>query len=287
MLGALMKSHSKPDSHRQVLIQKSDVAVPGVGTPVAQRLDRRQVMAAVGACAGATLPSVGWPKMVTGDETSDRFALRFLVASCMYGYAGLREILPQMSRLKVDAIDLWPKVHGSQREEIASMGEEAFIDLLGQYGVHVGCLSQYKLGPFGLTDEIPLAARLQCPFIVTSAPGSKGLRGPALKEAVAAFTKRMQPHFAKAADAGVTILIENHGSSLLDHVDGIRWILDLADVPGFGFALAPAHLPQDPKLIAQLVSDSERRLNLFYAWQFGKGFRTKMSRSDEHLQLPG
>ena len=31
-----------------------------------------------------------------------------------------------------DAIDLWPRVHGNQREQLDAMGEPAFVDLLAE-----------------------------------------------------------------------------------------------------------------------------------------------------------
>lgn len=205
----------------------------------------------------------------------------------MYGYAPLREILPEITRIGVNSIDLWPKVHGSQREELDSLGEQAFGDLLKQHNVTLGCLSQYKLGPFALRDEIQLARRLDCPLIVTMVKGGKGPAGSKQREAIDAFAKKMRPEFARAADANVTIAIENHGSSLIENEDGIRWLMDACEGPGFGFALAPAHLPQEPDLIARVIRDAGPRLKLFYAWQYGKGFRKPMPHDDEMMQMPG
>lgn len=211
---------------------------------------------------------------------------RWLVASCMYGYAKLAEILPELSQLDAKEIDLWPKVHGSQREELDELGEGKLAELLESFQVRLGCLTQYALGPFGLRDEIQIARRLKCPFVVANAQGKSGL-GIRQKEVIADFAKRMKPEFALAADAGVEIVIENHGSTMLDSFDGIRWLIDYCQGPGFGFALAPAHLPQEPELIAQVVQETAASLRLFYAWQYGQGFRNKMEHEKEMEQMPG
>src|SRR5438093_13044996 len=63
------------------------------------------------------------------------FKLRYVLASSMYGTLPLKEILPQVPATGADAIDLWPKPHGSQREEVDAMGAEKFADFLREQGV--------------------------------------------------------------------------------------------------------------------------------------------------------
>ena len=46
----------------------------------------------------------------------------------------------------------------------------------------LGCITQYKLGPFGLQDEMRLAKRLGCRTMVTGGKGPKGLAGRRAEE---------------------------------------------------------------------------------------------------------
>lgn len=212
---------------------------------------------------------------------------RYILGSCMYGYAPLAEILPEVARTGATAIDLWPKVHGNQREQLDEMGEEQFAALLAEHRVRLGCITQYKLGPFGLQAEMQLARRLGCSLIVTGAVGPKNLRGDELKSAVGKFVEQLQPHLAAAEKAGVTIAIENHANNLIDTPDAIRWLLELCPSPRLGLALTPSHLPQETDLVASLIRDAGKRLQMFYAWQRGLGFMEKLPKEQELMQLPG
>ena len=66
----------------------------------------------------------------------------------MYGYFDLKEILPEIKKAGASAIDIWPRVHGNQREQVAEMGEEAFKSLLREnkgrtglyYAIYTGSL---------------------------------------------------------------------------------------------------------------------------------------------------
>ena len=58
------------------------------------------------------------------------FKFKYMLGSCMYGYTDLKEIVPEVKKIGATAIDLWPKVHGNQREQIDRMGEEKFVELL-------------------------------------------------------------------------------------------------------------------------------------------------------------
>ena len=89
----------------------------------------------------------------------------------MYGYTDLASILPEVAKQGATAIDVWPKVHGNQREHMTELGEEAFAALLKKHDVSLGCITQYKLGPFGLQEEMRLAKRFGCKTIVTGAVG--------------------------------------------------------------------------------------------------------------------
>lgn len=254
----------------------------GLHRGAAAGLSRRRFCAASLAAAVST----AWLRSAAALPAS-KLRLRYILGSCLYGYADLREILPEVAKTGATAIDLWPKVHGSQREQLTEMGEEEFARLLDQHGVELGCITQYPLGPFGLGDELQLAGRLQCGTIVTGAAGPKGLQGGELKSAVAAFVEKMKPHLEVAEAAGVTIAIENHANSLIESPDSLRWLAELRSSPRLAIALAPYHLPQDERRLADLIRSLGPAIAMFYAWQHGAGCMQKLPKEQELLQMPG
>lgn len=213
--------------------------------------------------------------------------LNYLLGSCMYGYLSVGEILSEVRRTGASAIDIWPKVHGNQREQLDDLGEEKFADMLDKHQVTLGCITQYKLGPFGLQDEMRLAQRMNCKTMVTSSAGPVGLMGTELKQAVAKFIEQMQPHLEVAAETGVTIAIENHANHLIASPDSMKWLVELAPSPHLGIAFAPYHLPQDAQLLGNLLSQLGNQVKVFYAWQHGMGCVEKLPKEQELLQLPG
>lgn len=215
------------------------------------------------------------------------FQLNYMLASCMYGYLYLGEILPEVARCGATHLDIWPKKHGNQREQLADLGEDLFVQLLQKHKVKLGCITQYALGPFGLADEFQLAKRLGCRLIVTGGEGPKGLAGAELKAAVTQFTERMKPHLEVAEACDVTIAIENHGNNLFDTADSLKYLRDVSPSRHLGIALAPYHLPQDSEQLAELIRDLGNRIAVFYAWQHGNGCMTKLPKEQELLQLPG
>lgn len=241
---------------------------------------RREFLAASSAAALSALT----PAAAPANET---FQLQYMLASSMYGYTKLAELLPEVAKTGATALDIWAKVHGDQREQAAALGVERFAELLAEHQVKLGCITQYPLGPFGLAEELTFAQRLGCQTIVTGAKGPKGLTGDALKAAVKDFVTQMNPHLAAAEAAGVTIAIENHGGSLLDSPEAIRWFSEFRTSERLGLALAPSHLPQDAALLAGLIRDVAPMLRVFYAWQRGNGFLSKLPKEEEMLQLPG
>lgn len=216
------------------------------------------------------------------------FQFNYLLASCMYGYLYLGEILPEVSKCGTSHLDIWPKRHGNQREQLADLGPELFQKLLDQHKVQLSCITQYKLGPFGLQEEMKLAQQLGCTTIVTGGSGPKNLKGAALKKAVGDFVEKMKPHLAVAEETGVTIAIENHGSNLIESPDSLRYLVELRPSSHLAVALAPYHLPQDPELLSQLIRDlGNDGLRVFYAWQHGDGCMTKLPKEQELKQMPG
>ncbi len=244
-------------------------------------LTRRQVLASAAALA-AGAGRTGF----SAASAAAQFQFKYMVGSCMYGYLYLGEILPEVAKCGATHLDIWPKSHGNQREQLADMGEQLFASLLQKHNVSLGCITQYKLGPFGLQNEMKIAQRLGCQTMVTGGSGSKNLKGAELKKAVGDFVEKMKPHLEVAEQTGVTIAIENHGNNLIDSPDSLKYLAELRPSENLGIALAPYHLPQDAELIAQLVKDLGNATKVFYAWEHGDGCVKRLPKEQELKQLP-
>ena len=215
------------------------------------------------------------------------FELNYILASCMYGTTPLAEIVPEVKKSGSEHIDIWPRVHGNQREQVEAMGNDAFAALLATHGVGLGISTRFDLGPFGLEEEMAFARKFGASLIVTGSKGPKGLVGEELRAAVADFAKGLKPHIATAEKHDITISIENHGSALIEMPDSMKWLIEFTDSPHLGIALAPYHLPDDAQLVTKLIADLGQGLALFYAWQHGMGCHEKLPKEQELLQLPG
>ncbi|MEL7337323.1 MAG: TIM barrel protein, partial [Planctomycetota bacterium] len=123
--------------------------------------------------------------------------------------------------------------------------------------------------------------------IVTGSSGPKGLQGSDLKSAVKRFTEQMKPHLAIAEKNGVTIAIENHGNSLIQSPDALKWLVEFAMNKHLAVAIAPYHLKQDPECLATLIRTLDERIAILYAWQHGLGCMQKRPKQQELLQMPG
>lgn len=244
---------------------------------------RRSFCAASAVAVGSALV----PGMRADAADSEPFRLKYILASCMYGYQYIGEILPEVRQTGATALDIWPKVHGNQREQLTDLGEEKFAAMLKQHDVALGCITQYKLGPFGLQDEMRLAQRLGCQTIVTGGRGPTGLQGNDLKAGVQDFIEQMKPHLEVAEETGVTIAIENHGDNLIESPDSLKWLAELRPSKHLAIAFAPYHLPQDAMLLAGLIETLGDSLAVFYAWQHGMGCHQKLPKEQELLQMPG
>lgn len=215
------------------------------------------------------------------------FQFRYGLASCMYGYTKIGKILPEAKKIGAVGIDLWPMVHGNQREQLDELGEQRFAEMLREHDLKLSCITQYKLGPFGIDDEIRLANRLGCKMIVTAGKGPKNLKGAQLKDAIADFVEKLGPTIKIARDNGVRIAIENHANNLIHDGDSLRYLAELAPSDVIGVALAPYHLPQNTEVLCKLIRDVGESLDVFYAWQHGMGCMTKLPKEQELLQMPG
>ena len=215
------------------------------------------------------------------------FKLRYAVASSLYGGLSLTEILPEVPLTGANVIDLWPRKHGTQREEADEWGRARLTEALKRHGVSLGLTTRFDLGPFGLAEELKYVAAMGGRMIVTGGKGAVGLAGPELKEEVRRFVESMKPTLALAGEAGVQVAIENHSNNLINTPDSLRWMLEFSPGQPIGVALAPYHLPQDPELLAGLIREMGPRLLLFYAWEYGRGCMKPMPLEEELMQMPG
>jgi len=244
-----------------------------------KHITRRQFIGATAALA--TAPALA---------AHPKFRLNYILSSSMYGTLPLKTILPEVHTTGADTIDIWPRVHGDQREQMEEMGHEKFATLLKQHRTYLGCITRYDLGPFGLQKEMKVAQNFGTKVLVCGGRGRKGLKGAELKAEVKKFAELLKPHAAAAEKANVTIAIENHGNNLMDSSDSMKWLVELAPSKHLGIALAPYHLESlgvDADGHAKLIKALGNRIALFYAWQHGMGCSKKLPKEQELLQMPG
>ncbi|MBT6144915.1 MAG: sugar phosphate isomerase/epimerase [Gemmatimonadetes bacterium] len=217
----------------------------------------------------------------------EAFNLQYIVGSSLYGCLPLAQILPEVSRAHRGLIDIWPRAHGDQREQVEAMGHEAFAELLSAHGVKLGASTRFDLGPFGLQEEMKFANGFGASLLICGSKGPKDLKGGELRQAVGDFAEALRPHIDAAGEHDVTIAIENHGNALIESPDSMKWLVEFTDSPHLGIALAPYHLPDDAQQVAELITDLGSSLSLFYAWQHGMGCHEKLPKEQELMQLPG
>ncbi len=91
-------------------------------------ITRRQFHASVSAMAAG--PLLQHP--LRADDT-EPFSLQCILGSCLYGYQYVGEVLSEVRKTGALAIDIWPKVHGNQREQLTDLGEEKFATMRLQW----------------------------------------------------------------------------------------------------------------------------------------------------------
>ena len=241
-------------------------------------ISRRSLLATLGAGA---LTSSNW---AVAEEESAEFKLNYMLASCMYGKLDVRKCIAQASKIGATCIDLWPPSHGDQRTQIDTIGHKHYLQACVDANVKSQMTTRYDLGPFGLADEISVVKQLGGKMIVC---GSTGNREGSLRKQVAEFIEKMRPHVSLAEEAGVVIAIENHSNALINSPDSLKHFADLNESENLGIALAPYHLPQDSRVIAELIKHCRESIVHFYAWEHGLGCHRKMPKAYELMQLPG
>ena len=216
------------------------------------------------------------------------FELRYVLSSALYGEMPLDTILPEVAKAGCEAIDIWCKVHGNQREQIEKMGDEAFDVLLREHKVWVGVSTRYPLGPFGLQDEMAWVKKFGGKMVLSGSTGPKDPEGAAAKEAVKKFIEEMKPHVAKAEELGITIAIENHVGQAVYHPDSLRYFAEFNRSANLGIAFAPHHLFRWLDQIPQLIRDlGAKQIPFMYFQEHSEGMMKKTSKEIEMQQLPG
>ena len=123
------------------------------------------------ACAAAT---------TAGDTpAAAAWSPSYLLSSALYGNAPLADILPEVATTGAASIDLWPRPHGGQREEVDTLGVDTVADLLKKHRVRLGGIACYRPGAFKLASEFDIVRRLgdANTVLVTMAPGDATLTG--------------------------------------------------------------------------------------------------------------
>ncbi len=218
------------------------------------------------------------------------FRFKYIVGSSMYGRLPLGEILPEVGKSGAGHIDIWPKVHGNQREQMEEMGHGKFDVMLKRHKVKLSCLTHYDLGPMGLGRDMAVAKKFGCGMMVCGGSGPKKLKGDALKAAVKTFAEKMKPHVAVAEEHGVTIAIENHANNLIDSPDSLKWLMEFRSSENMKIAFAPYHLEDlgvDAQGFGRLIEQLGNDIAMYYAWQHGMGCSKKLPKEQELLQMPG
>lgn len=235
----------------------------------------------------ATLSTAGLAASRFASAAEPKFALNYLLGSAMYGDLPLATVIEETPKSGAKSLDVWPRKHGTQREQMDEMGHEKVMELLAKHGVKLACSTRYDLGPFKLMEEIDVVKKFGGSVIVTGGSGPVGLTGDALKVAVKEFVEKLKPTLTKAGENGITIAIENHGKNLIDTPDSIRWLAEFGKDLPLGVELAPYHLPQDTALLASLIKCLGPKLTVFLAWEHGMGCMKPMPKDEELQQLPG
>ncbi len=243
-------------------------------------IPRRQFLHSL--AIAATVP------LVARAAAREPFRLRYVLSSALYGEMPLAEILPEVAKSGCEAIDIWCRPHGSQREQITEMGDAAFGASLAQHRVKLGASTRYPLGPFGLGDEMKWMKKFGGGIIVTGSGGPSEPSGPEAKKAVLAFLEKMKPHVAVAEECGVTIAVENHNRQFLHHPDSLRYFAELNRSAHLGVALAPHHLHAWIEQLPALIRDlGAKQIPFMYFQEHSEGISKKVAKEIELRQLPG
>lgn len=227
---------------------------------------------------------------VLREAAAQDFSLRYVLSSALYGDMPLDAVLAQVKIAGAESVDIWRKVHATQREQIAEMGDDAFQALLKKHDVPLAASTCYPLGAFGQDEELRWVKK-NGGYMTVSGAGKMGevdATGAEAKRQVAAFFEKLKPHYELAEELGVTMALENHKNSLLSSPDSIRYFVDLNPSKAVGIAFAPHHLFDAIAEIPGLIRHCGKgNLPLIYFQEFHPSAREKMAKEEELKQLPG
>ena len=95
-----------------------------------------------------TALSVAGLALPTTRAAGSSFKLNYIVGSAMYGDLPLATVIEETPKTGAKLLDVWPKKHGTQREQMDEMGHDKVMELLAKHGVKFACSTRYDLGPF-------------------------------------------------------------------------------------------------------------------------------------------
>lgn len=243
-------------------------------------MNRRKAIQLLG--AGAALPTAG--------RAEEKFALRYVLSSAMFGDLPLESVLAEASVTGAESVDIWRKVHATHREQITEMGDSAFQELLTKHKTKMSVSTCYPLGPFKQDEEMRWVKKNGGSMTVcgSGGMGEKDPVGEEAKKQVKAFFEKLKPHYELAEELGVTMAIENHKNAMLSSPDSIRYFVELNPSKNVGIAFAPHHLydavDDIPKLIREI---GKEQLPFFYFQEHHPSSKTKMAKEEELKQMPG
>lgn len=215
---------------------------------------------------------------------------RYVLSSAMYGDMPLDTVLGEAASAGCEAVDIWRKVHATHREQITEMGDEAFQELLSRHKTTMAISTFYPLGPFKQDEEMAWVKK-NGGFMTVCGSGKMGDKDPVgleAKKQVKAFFEKLQPHYERAEELGVTMAIENHKNAMLSSPDSIRYFAELNPSPNLGIAFAPHHLNDVVEDIPDLIRDcGKENIPFIYFQEFHPSSKEKMSKEEELKQLPG
>lgn len=229
------------------------------------------------------------PSVIRAAEAGD-FRIRYVLSSAMYGDMPVDTVLGEVKKAGAESVDIWRKVHATQREQITEMGDEAFQSLLKKHGVPMSVSTCYPLGPFKQDDEMRWVKKNGGAMTVCGSGkmGDADVSGAEAKAQVTAFFEKLKPHYELAEELGVTMAIENHKNSMLSSPDSIRYFVDLNPSKAVGIAFAPHHLHDAVDQIPGLIRHcGKANLPFIYFQEYHPSSKQTMPKEEELKQLPG
>jgi sugar phosphate isomerase/epimerase len=229
------------------------------------------------------------PSVIRAAEAGD-FRIRYVLSSAMYGDMPVDTVLGEVKKAGAESVDIWRKVHATQREQITEMGDEDFQELLKKHGVPMSVSTCYPLGPFKQDDEMRWVKKNGGAMTVCGSGkmGDADVSGAEAKAQVTAFFEKLKPHYELAEELGVTMAIENHKSSMLSSPDSIRYFVDINPSKAVGIAFAPHHLHDVVDQIPALIRHcGKANLPFIYFQEYHLSSKQQMPKEEELKQLPG